>query len=136
MSVEIKIRFNKDILKKLEKATNLKTKDLLKLAGLELETIMKDNAPVDLGRLRSSIHADFDGKPFKYSAKDRNNKVIQYDGTFKTDKGDINRYKILVGTNVEYAIFTEYKSSRKGWVRKSKDEIKAKINKLVNQVKK
>lgn len=73
-------------------------KDELHAAGLNVESGAKKMVPVDVGRLRSSIHMESDAinRSFSYSDNAGNN----FDGSLGVSPSEMEVY---VGTNVEYA---------------------------------
>lgn len=91
MNVNVKIEGSEDVtraIKKLRAASPLATKRAVTQAALLVERGAKQRAPVDTGRLRSSI---------------------TYELT-EAKGGDVNG--AIVGTNVEYAPHQEFGTSR------------------------
>ena len=70
--------------------------------GIRLAGIMAENAPVLTGNLRRSLHPE-EGHPEHVESVEQTGGVIE----------------VQVGTNLEYAPDTEFRSRRAGWAAKS-----------------
>ena len=69
------------------------------MARVEVETVAKQNVPVDSGRLRASITTlTKESNTYSYTDREGNS----YDGRLKSVQPQA--YDVLVGTNVEYAM--------------------------------
>jgi phage gpG-like protein len=89
-------------LKGLQKELHEKMKaEVVKTALVDVETPAKQDCRVDTGRLRASIHTKYTDKK-THSYKDDEGE--SFDGTLKEGIKDTNTiFKVVVGTNVEYA---------------------------------
>jgi phage gpG-like protein len=68
------------------------------MARVEVETVAKQNVPVDSGRLRASITTlTKESQTYQYTDREGNS----FDGRLKSVQP--KEYEVIVGTNVEYA---------------------------------
>lgn len=96
------------LLTELEKASLA----ALHAVGLQAVKHMVERVPYDTGLLRNSLTYALDGEGAKktnYKA-DNGTETGSYTGT--TPKEGINRRAVIIGTNVEYAIYQEYGTSK------------------------
>lgn len=113
MNIEISIPddFGKDLVQstvKIEKDLLASAKDVINQALLAIETQAKEYAPVDTGRLRSSIHAVGVGIADRHRYADDEGR--SYDGALIDGKTNEGSNMGMVGTNVEYAPEQEFGS--------------------------
>lgn len=112
MSLQVQIPgdFGEEIVQSVLKYEGTITKEVVGVmnqALLAIETRAKEEAPVDTGRLRSSIHAVPVGKSentFPYSDNEGNN----YNGALASAANNEGTTIGMVGTNVEYAAEQEF----------------------------
>jgi len=112
IGTDIEIQGLEELQKKLkpDELLGRSVKDLLNTAALSLEREAKSLSPVDTGRLRSSITHSISGDPIPLWAK--------------------------VGTNVEYAEYVEYGTSKwsgKAFMRPALEKLKGRIDGLLKK---
>lgn len=98
--ITVKVDVSKGLMrfKRIRKDKLNEIKSAVKIAGFNTDRIAKKLAPVDTGRLRSSIHPEFkDTASFTYT--------VPGVGTFsgKLDEKPKNDFSVIVGSNVTYA---------------------------------
>ena len=120
---------------KVEVQINDATKSVINQSLLAIETLAKQEAPVDTGRLRSSIHAVAVGQSEQnYPYVD--NEGNAYNGALDDARNNEGSGIGLVGTNVEYAAEQEFgNGDRRGhkYLTSATLEIQPK---LINELKK
>lgn len=134
MSVKVSVN-SKRARERINRIALLKQKkvsDAVKGVGEEMATDAKRGAPVDTGRLRSSIHVETIGKnstSFQYS--DRQGNV--YDGKLRTTPDD--RFEAVVGSNVRYAQEQEEEhKTNAGFFASARDTARLKLIKELNDI--
>lgn len=115
LQIQIPEDFGDDIVQSVVKVQGAMTEEVagvINQALLAIETRAKGYAPVDTGRLRSSIHAVGVGKADTFGAYN-DTQGNTYDGKLASAANNEGTTIGMVGTNVEYAPEQEFGSERR-----------------------
>lgn len=143
MSMRVTVRGSQNIINNMdafkEKILKATRKAMLTTALVDIESGAKrkltNDGHIDTGRLRASIHTAYPSVR-GVTGQDTHNYSDKY-GTTYTSRLDVNssEFKVVVGTNVKYAIFVENLDSFLFYAfNKSKVKFKQRLKKEVNKV--
>lgn len=144
MSKGIKVTIEDDRTKEIIKTTHEAILIGLEAAGIQAASIakvelQKDPSRIDTGLLRNSIAYAVVGKsaiPSTYSADSPDKDGVVHEGSYSgiaPDEGEDKPY-VMIGTNVEYALYVHEGTSRmkaNRFLKKAIDENKSELREIV-----
>ena len=115
MDVSTEIKIVEDNTALIKQATKQAVMVALEAVGLQAEGYAKRLCPVDTGLLRNSITHAVGGASFSHAYKaDRPTKSGSMKGGYSSGTvGESDDMTAYIGTNVEYASYVEYGTSRR-----------------------